>query len=327
MNEHTAHYTMNPTHVIGISNNFFEPTYTIFDNAIVLANKKTGTRFFAHMASYPINHWEENYQYDVCMLRYDDGDDRDERCYVNTLCGKYLASVLFSEGHDKTWTDYDSFFKNNGVENMNEFMFDNPKDTYIIIRNPIDRFLSGIVQVLGIYVDDMMCLTEERNKIKRHIDITDDEIDNVKTYLNDVFNLHHPDTNSKLDKIAVSKIIGYLIQHYPNLYLQDIHTQNYLFGVKEILYNIKDKSKVKILDLADCKSKQAFELFNTWTNTKDFMPIFKNIKEYALSNKIIYDYIFKYNKNENTISTIRNYLNAEFTHYESLKKSEFFIKL
>jgi hypothetical protein len=130
-----------------------------------------------------------------------------------------------------------------------------------------------------------------------------------------------------LDKIAVSKIIGYLIQHYPNLYLQDIHTQNYLFGVKEILYNIKDKSKVKIMDLADCKSKQAFELFNTWTNTKDFMPIFKNIKEYALSNKIIYDYIFKHNKNENTTSTIRNYLNAEFTHYESLKTSEFFIKL
>jgi hypothetical protein len=57
------------------------------------------------------------------------------------------------------------------------------------------------------------------------------------------------------------------------------------------------------------------------------MPIFKNIKEYTLSNKIIYNYIFKHNKNENNISIIRNYLNTEFTHYESLKKSEFFIKL
>jgi hypothetical protein len=93
------------------------------------------------------------------------------------------------------------------------------------------------------------------------------------------------------------------------------------------LYNIKDKSKVKILDLADCKSKEAFELFNTWTNTKDFMPIFNDIKEYALSNKIIYDYIFKYNENENNILAIRNYLNAEFTHYESLKNSKFFVKL
>ena len=70
MNEHNTyntHYTMNPAHMIGISNNFYEPTYTIFDNAIVLAHKKTGTRFFAHMASYPINHWQKNYQYDVCM--------------------------------------------------------------------------------------------------------------------------------------------------------------------------------------------------------------------------------------------------------------------
>jgi hypothetical protein len=41
----------------------------------------------------------------------------------------------------------------------------------------------------------------------------------------------------------------------------------------------------------------------------------------------ISNYIFKHNKNENNISIIRNYLNTEFTHYESLKKSEFFIKL
>jgi hypothetical protein len=57
------------------------------------------------------------------------------------------------------------------------------------------------------------------------------------------------------------------------------------------------------------------------------MPIFNDIKEYALSNKIIYDYIFKYNENENNILAIRNYLNAEFTHYESLKNSKFFVKL
>ena len=41
---------MRAEHMIGISNNFYEPTYTIFDNAIVLGHKKTGTRFFAHMA-------------------------------------------------------------------------------------------------------------------------------------------------------------------------------------------------------------------------------------------------------------------------------------
>ena len=331
MNEHNTyntHYTMNPAHMIGISNDFYEPTYTIFDNAIVLSHKKTGTRFFAHMASYPINHWEENYQYDVCMLRCDEDEHiKDERCYVDTLCGKYVAPILFGEGHDRTWPDYDSFFKNNGVVNMNQFMFENPKDMYLVIRNPIDRFLSGIVQVFGAYVDEIMCLTEERNRIKKHIDITDNEIDNVKIYLNDVFNVHHPDTNSKLDKIAVSKIIGYIIEHYPTLYLQDIHTRNYLFGVKEMVYNIKDKSKIKIIDLADCRSKKSFQLFNNWTNTKDYMPIFNDIKEYALSNKIIYDYILKYNKNENIILIIRNYLNAEFTHYKALKNSQFFIKL
>ena len=324
----SVHYTEDRTHVIGISNNFFEPTYTIFDNAIVMGYKKTGTRFFAHMASYPINHWEKNYQYDACMLRYDSGDDHhDKRCYVNTLWGEYLTHINFGEGHDKTYPNYDSFFKNTGVKNMKEFMFENPKNLYIVIRNPIERFLSGLVQVFGIYVDDLMCLDEERIKIKRHIDITDVEIDNVKTYLNEVFNIHHPKLNSKLDKVAVSKIIGYIIQHYSNLYLGDIHTQNYLFAIKEILYNIKDKNKVKIIDLADCKSKKAFELFNTWSDTKDFTPIFDNIKDYALSNKIIYDYIFTNTDNNTNIEIIRNYLNTEYNHYESLKNSPFFIKL
>jgi hypothetical protein len=331
MNEHNTyntHYTMNNAHMIGISNNFYEPTYTIFDNAIVLGHKKTGTRFFAHMASYPINHWEVNHQYDVCMLRIDNSEgDKDKRCYIDTMCGRYITSILFGEGHDTTCSDYDTFFLKNGVSDMNEFMFNNHKNMYIVIRNPVDRFLSGIVQVFGAYVDEVMCLTEERTRIKRHIDINDSEIDNVKLYLNDVFNLHHPDTNSKLDKVAVSKIIGYIIQHYPNLYLQDIHTQNYLSGVKEILYNIKDKSKVKIIDLEDCRKKSAFKLFNTWSDTKDFTPIFNNLKDYALSNKIIYDYIFKYNENQNNILSIRNYLNTEYTHYDSLKNSQFFIKL
>lgn len=315
---------------IGISNNFFEPTFTIFDNAIVMGYKKTGSRFFAHMASYPINHWEENYQYDVCLLRVDDWDTKkDERVYIDMLTGRYYASIIFGEGHDKTCPDYDTFFQKNGVKNMNEFIFENKKDIYIIIRNPVDRFFSGLVQILGAYIDEVMCLSEETERLKRLSDITDDEILNVKTYFNDVFNVHHPNmkSNKKLNKLALSKIIAYILQHYPHLYLGDIHTQNYLFGVKEIIYNIKDKTKIKILDLEDCKSKKAFELFNTWSDDKNFDSIYDNLKDYVLSNKIIYDNIFKYGEHNNNILSIRSYLNAEFAHYQSLKNSKLFVKL
>ena len=59
----------------------------------------------------------------------------------------------------------------------------------------------------------------------------------------------------------------------------------------------------------------------------DITPINDNIKHYALSNKIIYDYIFAHTDNQNNIKIIRDYLNAEYNHYETLKNSEFFIKL
>lgn len=321
---------MDINNLIGVSNNFYEPTYTIFDNAIVLNHKKTGTRFFAHMASYPINHWEINHQYDFCILNIDGSQyDGDERCIIKTLLLDYHVNINFGEGHDTTCPNYDTFFEKNGVKNLEEFMFENPKPIYAVIRNPIERFLSGIVQVFGIYVDTMLVLDDEKIRLKRHIDITDDEIKNIKTYFNDVFNLHHPNEESKnkLSKIAVSKIISYILQHYPHLYLMDIHTQNYLFGLKELIYNIKDKTKLKIIDLGDCKSEKAFELFNTWSNNQNYNSIFKNMKDYVLSNKIIYDFIFKYDDNTNNILAIRNYLNSESIHYESLKKSEFFLKL
>jgi hypothetical protein len=322
------HYTENPTHIIGISNNFYEPTFTIFDNAIVVGHKKTGTRFFAHMASYPIEHWKNNHQYDMCMLRIDGSNNNsDDRCYLETLFGKYYVSINFGEGHDDTCPNYDLFFEKNGVKNITEFIFNNEKDIYLIIRNPSNRFLSGIIQVLGIYIDEMLGVESEQLRLKRHIDITDDEIKNVKTHFNEVFNVHHPKQNSKLNKEAVSKIISYILQHYPHLYLQDIHTQNYLAGVKELLYNIKDKSKVKILDLDDCRKKQAFQIFNKWTNSQNYMEIYDNLNEYVLSNRIIYDYIFKYGENDNNILSVRNYLNVEYAHYESLKNSEFFVKL
>lgn len=317
-------------HLFDISNDFFQPTFTIFENAIVVSHKKVGTRFFSNIASYPIWHWEYNNQYDISLMNYDSDNQSniDDRLYLNTKFSKYFSHINFGEGHESTCNNYDEFFEKNGVKDINEFIFNNPKDMYIVIRNPIERFLSGITQILGYYLDDILTTDSEFKKLKQHIDITDSEIKNVKEYYHNIFNTFTPIQNSPLDMDATVKIMFYIIEHNSKLYFRDIHTRNYLFGFKEFIYEMKDTSKIKILDLEECRSKSAFKLFSNWRSDVNLMDVYKEKQNHILSNKIIYNKVIdKVLDNTYTLTTVFKYLNSEYNDYTYLKNTSLYMPI
>jgi hypothetical protein len=125
------------------------------------------------------------------------------------------------------------------------------------------------------------------------------------------------------------KIILYIIKYKPNLYFYDAHTQNYLGHYKELIVNISDKSKVKIIDLADCKKESAYTLFNTWSDTIDYTSASTQTSGHVVSNKKLYNHIIsKLNDDDDAISqSLYYFLSSEYKEYNQLKNSKYFINL
>jgi hypothetical protein len=242
----------------------------------------------------------------------------------------YKVSIRFVEEHKNSFNTVESFLENNGGS-MNNFFLNNKKDIYFVIRNPKKRFLSGITQVAASYVMHLLKESDEKNKIKSLTDITDSEIDyiynNYDLYFNDKEELDEGSLSINDINIFI-KIILYIIQHKPNLYYYDAHTQNYLSNYKELIYNIKDKNKIKIIDLEDCKKKSAYELFNTWSDNVDYIQAYNNTEGHVISNKKMYKYIEE-TLNDNSLFTesLYNFLLTEMKEYKELKNSKYFINL
>lgn len=313
-----------------ISTVFFEPTYTIFDNAVVLNYKKSGTRFFAHMAAYPYNYWQENnHQYDMCFSRKQFDSSDDTRNYLNFDFGTYYANINFEqEGYINTPNNYNSFYDNYGVSDINNFVLNNPKNLYVVIKNPIDRFLSGLVQILDVYLREQLISDVEKERLQKFVDITDFEIEHIKSNFDKMFNQFAENIQyDALDMSLVAKVLNFIIQYNTNYWMKDMHTQNCLHAVKEIIYNNIDKNKIKIISLEHCKSKRAFRLFDSWNNEKSVFDMYNEKSKYVMSNKIIYDCIYKYDFSQDNREILSNYLKDEYSHYSSLIQSKMYLNL
>jgi hypothetical protein len=306
----------------------FECNVNIFDKAIVMCQPKVGSRFFLFLSNWPKNINETYNQYQI-NLSY--GNESDNRLKLNNLFTNFKTSISFIEDHKNSCYDYDTFFSKNNINNMNEFFLENPKDMYFVIRNPIKRFLSGISQVASAYVSECITQIDERERIKRLGNLTDLEIDNVYNNYNDYFNEFTQFSEDSLAKIDVQifvKIVLYIINHAPHLYQYDNHTDNYLFKYKELIYNVSDKTKVKIIDLEDCTKKSAYDLFNTWSDDIDYSNAYYNTNGHTVSNVKLYNHIDFILKGETPQSqVIYNFLSNEIKEYNELKNSKYFVKL
>jgi hypothetical protein len=307
--------------------NMFNPSISIFDKSIVFCYQKVGTRFFLFLSNWPIGISKSYNQYDF-EINY--SDENQSNVILNTLLNDYKVSIRFIEEHKNSFNTVESFLENNSGS-MNNFFLNNEKDIYFVIRNPKKRFLSGITQVAASYVMHLLKRSDEKNKIKSLTDITDFEIDyiynNYDLYFNDKDEFDEGSLSINDINIFI-KIILYIIQHKPNLYYYDAHTQNYLSNYKELIYNIKDKNKVKIIDLEDCKKKSAYELFNTWSDDIDYIEAYNKTKGHTISNKKLYKHIEE-TLNDNSLFTesLYNFLLTEIKEYKELKNSKYFINL
>jgi hypothetical protein len=309
------------------NNNYLEYIVNIFDKAIVICQPKVGSRFFLYLSNYPKTINETYNQYRIDLIE-GIGDDR---LKFNTLFNKFNAVIDFLPDHKNTCFDYDSFFHNNNVKNINDFFLENPKDVYFVIRNPITRFLSAIPQIVSAYVPDLILDPTERDRIKLLGNISDSEIDNIYSNYDDYFNEYDEFSEKNLSKIDINifiKIVIYILNYKSELYYYDNHTKPYLHTYKDLIYNIKDKNKVKIIDLEDCSKKSSYELFNSWSGCIDYTEAYYNKKGHQISNKKLYNSInFILTDRDIIYQSPYNFLFDEINHYNELKNSKYFIKL
>jgi hypothetical protein len=121
-----------------------------------------------------------------------------------------------------------------------------------------------------------------------------------------------------------SELIIYLLKYRPELILQDIHTDNYLLYFKFWIDTIKDKSKIKIIDLGQCNSEKALELFNTFRNDDLLNDFWKEKEKHIESNKKVYLSTLQILRNsEKDIDWIR-FIKNEISFYLDLLESKYF---
>lgn len=315
------------THSTMASSYMFEPTVSIFDKSVVFCYQKVGTRFFLFLSNWPKSINQTYNQYHI-NIAYESTNDLNLR--LNTEFNEYSTWINFLEEHKNSCYGHESFLqKNEG--NMNNFFFNNSKDLYFVIRDPLERFLSGITQVASSYISEMIMQEDEKIRIKKFTNLTNEQIENIYKNYNHYFNSDNEFSEQNMSNIDLdifTNIVMYIIKYRAELYIYDAHTQNYLQKYKEFIYNIKNKNKVKIIDLKDCKKDSAIKLFNTWSDTIDYTSAFENTNGHIVSNKKLYKYIIsKMNSDDSISQSLYFFLVSELKEYNELRRSKYFLNL
>ena len=266
----------------------FEPTVNIFKNGIVINHQKVGTRFIQELAagnSYTIQ--KNNQQVQFIFLDSENNGDYTLNPIKYHFKNRYVLSPWYDDGKSFSWEGYpewktdESFLKSQGYDNYTDFFFNNKKDFIFIIRNPIHRFFSGVIQILSVN-----------------------------------------------EKEVTIEEFGETLRENWQIILSDIHTVNYLEHYKEMIYNIKDKSKIKIVDLSQLKTQKACDMFCDLRGDDISREIYKNINEKIDSNRETYSKLYKlYEDVETDDSIFIQYIKSEYNTYQELKDSPYFLDI
>lgn len=340
---------------------YYEPTLSPFKNALLITNKKVGSRFMGDISSMPKYYGLNKLQIDLyfnnnpLLSEKNKTINKDDNT-IQTITGtKYVYTsfdiwknelstwdesngpntIVFDKfdgyNHYKTTAD---FLKYQQVDSMQELLFENPhKDIVLVMRNPIRRFVSGCVQLLFPIIDNLPTDILTREELKYYAGVGDKELKNIYKFFNQNNIQSNGGSLGELDDRILSKILKYLVEKRTELVLQDIHTTNYLHNVKELIYNIKDKNRIKIINLDECKSIKGYKFFDDlrgdtlvsdyYTNKNNSTQIHKD------TNTQLYDFfITSYlNSSDFHATTMRFYLEPEFNIFYELQNSPYFVKL
>lgn len=336
-------------------NTYFQPTLSTFKNAIVLNYKKVGTRFMGLISSMPESFNLDKYQLDLYFHTHERpelkkgnnetylvSNDFGTKNYVYTSFDVWENEMLNLNGDiepDQTLRNYEGFnkFKTTSeflnyenVKSINELLFENPhKDIVLVLRNPIRRYITGAVQILYATVEQIPYDELLRNDIKYFTQISDDSLRELHKILrrNDVFS--NPKVIEQIDKEVLSKLLYYIVEKRPDYMFQDIHTQNYLRFYIDFINKIKDKTKIKIIDIDDCSSKGAYNFFDMIRGDNVVSNTFDPQQIKSESNKPLYNFFAKnfLGSDDFWRTSMRFYLEYEYYNYELLINSPYYIDL
>lgn len=313
----------------------YSPMVTVFDKSIFVQYKKVGTRYISGIASYPLSEVQECYQLELFiqtqpMMGIDLSMDIENYKIGSSIYDSYaFTSFDLAKDHVveiekfKKFTSTKEFLDYTNVSNFTQFFFENPRDLYFVVRNPIERFLSGIVQILLSGVNETILNEKTREDIKYYTKITDRELkDAMKIFdktNSDVYHLN------EIPKNILFPIMEYFIEKKIDSTFTDSHTENYLHYFKDWMYDVKDKSKIKIIDISQFSTNTAKKMITSLNANIVENNAFDLIERFKSSNKEIYENFLGEYATKNL--TFYNYLKSEMQIYNSLIHSKFFVDL
>jgi hypothetical protein len=332
-------YTPLLARVEALSMSVFEPTFTFFDNTIVVNYKKTGSRFFEILCKAPIGTPYSNEP---------DGDNFSTQIdakfkllnehikdynVLNLKGVNYLVEFDVSQRVSLLkWHTYSDILKNAEVDSIDTLLKNPKKKLTFVIKNPIDRFFSGVIQILIMYITESLKDEKERDRLKRYTGLTDSDIKYVwkrsDMFFSENFHsklkLNH-ETMDGIDKFMI--ICSYLLENRFDLILQDIHTESYLDSMKFLIDGIENDN-YQIIDISQCDTHRAYELFDGFSNNINYSDYFDLLSQTKYTNRHIYDFLYKlYDGPNGKLTAVTHLLKKENSYYQILRNSDHFVNL
>ena len=326
----------------------FSPTVNIFNNGIVINYKKVGSRFLKKMSSdgilydsfTPLN----TNQIDFAIFPDNEGNN----FKLNTINYKFFKRHVFTEWHwneiaadgyiqleNYRWKNDFQFLEEQGVSSYTEFFFENKKDIIFLIRNPYERFFSGLTQDIISYFASLKDDLDELSFFKKHNNFSTDRI----MFLCELFMVNIVDhLVEEITEEELLEIFNFFLMYKWDLIRQDIHTEPYLIHFREMIYNMNDTSKLKVIDLSQMSTKASCNFLCNLRGDDFPLKIYESLtilEKAAESNKSMYSVILeKYQSNHlvqisfgKKFSVIDDYLKYETLIYNDLINSPYFINL
>ena len=332
---------------------YFEPTVTIFKNALVINYKKIGTRFMATLGALPQPFSTNKTQFDLYFNSYPKGGSKYETEIYQTLNNfgnteyiytsfdiweqdllspepevlKFTNDRYIGFNNYKTTTELLEYER---VKTINELLFKNPhKDIVLILRNPMRRYISGATQLLHHMIDDIPHNENLRNELKFFTNLEYDELRSIYKILRRNPNEANLENISSEDSNAIYHVIKYIIDKRPDLTCQDIHTQNYLTYYIDFINKIEDKSRIKIINIDDCKHTNAAYFFDKLRGDTLISDEFDSLVTQRETNNFLYNVFVKKFVGDVRFwdTSMRFYLEPEYYNYDVLINSPYYIDL
>jgi len=327
-------------------NRIFEPAVSVFEKALVINYKKVGTRFFRSVASGGVDECSTNNK-QIDFLITKEPISRQDTHISSAIDYKFSNRYVTAPWHTgdrlaesfPNWKTDSQFFKDMRVKSYTELFFENKKDIIFVVRNPLERFFSGVIQCASGYFYDLENEPEEYEFFKKITGFSDDTIKILIHLYKTTQYTDEQIVNSLLTETIVD-ICKYLLDYRWHLLTSDIHIQPYLFHFLEFMYNIKDSSKIKIIDLKHLRSEKSIKFIsNIYENEQEGLyasNIESTIRNLAFESNsriasILYDAYLK-----GTFITkafginlyfIEEYITHEYILYNELIRSSHFINL